>query len=241
MITSEDFEFSGYQAAAFYVRLGISARAALTQVLSEVGEFLDGDPISLPVPPEAPPEIPRILLASKDGSLRFDIALNRADFRWQRTDGVLDISRFLASAERVFQSLNRAAESLPGRLAMVVHRFKPQEDAGKALAKQFCRPELLEDRPRHKGPLNRPEGFELHAFKQYRLGSYTVNSWFRAKTGFVDQKNPRPVVLVEQDLNTPQEQIDQARFSFDDIQQFHRLCASELDTIMHLYFPPPER
>ena len=238
MITGSGFDFSGYQAAAFYVRLAVSVRSVLTQVLGDVGEFLDGDPVSLPVPAEAPPEIPRVLLTSKDQALRFDISLNRADFRWQRTDGVLDLTRFLELAERAFQALNRAAESLPGRLALVVHRFKPQPDVGRALAAHFCRPELLEDSAAHKGPLNRPEAFELHAFKQFRLDRFTVNSWFRAKTGLIDPKNPRSVLLIEQDLNTPREQLEQTRFSSDDIRDFYRLSATELDMIMRLYFPP---
>jgi hypothetical protein len=238
MVTSAGFEFSGYQAAAFYVRLAIGVRSILTQVLGEVGEFLDGDPVSLPVPAEAPPEIPRVMLTSKDRSLRFDISVNRADFRWQRTESVLDLRRFLETAQRAFQTLNLAAESQPGRLALVAHRFKPQQDPGKALAEHFCRPELLENTPRHKGPLNRPEAFEMHAFKQFRLNQFTVNSWFRAKTGLVDTKNPRSVVMIEHDLNTPQEQLEQTRFSLDDIHEFHRLSSTELDTIMTLYFPP---
>jgi len=238
MVTDAGFEFSGYQAAAFYVRLALGVRSILTQVLGEVGEVLDGDPISLPVPAEAPPEIPRVMLTSKDRALRFDISLTRADFRWQRTEGALDLTRFLGNAQRAFQALNRSAESLPGRLALVAHRFKPEPDAGRVLAAHFCRPELLENTPRHKGPLNRPEAFELHAFKQFRLNHFAVNSWFRAKTGTVDTKNPRSVVMIEQDLNTPQEQLEQTRFSGDDIREFHRLSTAELDTIMRLYFPP---
>jgi hypothetical protein len=237
MVTEAGFEFSGYQTAIFYVRLALGARSILTQVLGEIGEVLDGDPISLPVPAEAPPEIPRVMLTSKDRALRFDVSLNRADFRWQRTEAALELTRFLETAERAFQALIRSAESLPGRIALVAHRFKPEPDAGKVLAAHFCRPELLEDTPRHKGPLNRPEAFELHAFKKFRLNHFAVNSWFRAKTGTIDAKNPRSVVMIEQDINTPQEQLEQTRYSLDDIREFHRLSASELDTIMRLYFP----
>jgi len=238
MVTGAGFEFSGYQAAVFFVRLGASVRTILTQVLGDVGEVLDGDPVSLPVPAEAPPEIPRVLLTSKDKALRFDIGLNRADFRWQRTDAPLDLTRFLESALRAFQALSRSAESLPGRLALIVHRFKLQPDAGRALAAHFCRPELLENTPQHKGPLNRPEAFELHAFKQFPVNRFVINSWFRAKTGLMTPTtDPRSVVLVEQDLNTPNEELERARFSLDDIRDFHRLAAGELDTILRLYFP----
>jgi len=236
-LTSTGFEFNSYQAAAFYSRLSLSARTILTDVLRTLGDVLDGDPITLPLPAEAPAELPRVLLTSKDSSLRFDVALSRADFRWNRADSALALTRFLELAQRGFSALHEAAGAMPGRLALVVHRFKPQEDAGKALARHFCLPELLEDGPQRKGPLNRPEAFELHAFKKFQLGRYVVNSWFRAKSGLINPTVPEPIVLIEQDINTLQEQLEEARLSQEDIRDFHRLSQSELDVIMRSYFP----
>jgi hypothetical protein len=196
-ITFRDLQFSGYQAAAFYVNLQFSVGAIVRPLLQRLDNLLDGDPISLPIPEEAPPEIPRIFLTNKDRSLRFDLSPARADFRWQRPDhGEMPLGRFTELAQYAFAGFQEAAQATPGRLALVVHRFKADDRPGFALAEHFCRPELLANEPR-KGPLSRPEAFELHAFKRYHAGRFALNSWVRAKSGtLTNPQGTQPIILV---------------------------------------------
>ena len=45
----------------------------------KVGEIFDGQPVLIPVPSDAPPEIPRIVLNSADNLFTCNVALNRID------------------------------------------------------------------------------------------------------------------------------------------------------------------
>lgn len=245
MIQASAFRFSGYQAAAFYAELQLTARKALPSLLSQLADILDGDPIVLPVPREGPPEIPRLFLTNKDQSLRFEISLVRADVRWQlKEPGVqLDLQQFCEFARHAFAVFHEVTPAAtPGRIALVVHRFQLHENPGKAIAAHFCRPALLSNDPNRKGPLNRPQHFELHAHKRFSLGRFQVNSWVRVKTGtFTEGGKEQPIIFVEQDLNTLAERLADTEFSEDDILEFHHLCINELDFIMRLYFPDVEK
>lgn len=115
------------------------------------------------------------------------------------------------------------------RVAAVVTRYGAQADPGLFLARHFC-----QDRW-HQAPLNRPESFELHAHKSYEHKGFTVNSWFRAKSGLMTEPAASTkVVLAEQDLNTvPREKA----LSDDEISAFFAVCPAELDHVLALYFP----
>jgi hypothetical protein len=123
-------------------------------------------------------------------------------------------------------------------LALVLNRFQRHDTPGRAIAAHFCRPELLSNEPNRKGPLNRPENFELHAHKSYTLEGFSVNSWVRCKTGRIERAGEgQPIVLVEQDINTLAERLGEERFTPESIERFHRAAAAELGQILTLYFP----
>ncbi|MBI4484090.1 MAG: hypothetical protein HY652_14535 [Acidobacteria bacterium] len=245
MILASGFSFGAYQAATFYASLQLTVNKVLPQLLNGLSDVLDGDPIALPVPAEAPPEVPRILLGNKNRSIRFDISHSRADVRWQRPGNELqgwDLRRFCDFAQRAFGLFHEATQAKPGRLALIVNRFQPDEKPGRALASHFCRPALLSNQPGKKGPLNRPENFELHAHKTFELGPFLVNSWVRVKTGLKTEAGERTkIILVEQDLNTLAEKLPDTEFSENEIREFYRLAVPELEVIIRLYFPDTDQ
>ena len=58
------------QTAFFTPGLIFSDKLSLSaQLIKESGNIFDGDPIMLPIPPEAPPEFPRMILKSKDENI----------------------------------------------------------------------------------------------------------------------------------------------------------------------------
>lgn len=247
MIDPTAFRFSGYQAAAFYTNLQLSVAKVLPALLGELADTLGGDPTSLPLPAEAPPELPRLLLSNVDKSLRMDVALSRVDIRWQLTAGgqQLSITDFCAFAERALAVFQASVSANAGRVALIAHRFMPDENPGLLLAAHFCRPELLVREPRYKGPLSRPENFELHSHKTYSLGRFPLNSWVRCKTATLSVGGAagQRVVFVEQDLNTLAEAQEKLSFSTADIREFYALAVPEIEAIARLYLGPrtPER
>jgi hypothetical protein len=234
------FRFSGYQTAAFYLNVQFSINRLLPRLVTELGDTLDGDPIVLPIPADAPPEVPRLVLANKAQSIRVEISLRRTDVRWlrQASGHEMPLNDFSVFSLRALNIFHQAVHLRPGRVALVVNRFQPYENPGTELARHFCRPELLSDDPAHKGPLNRPENFELHSHKKFQMGRFLTNSWMRCKTGMqtIGDRN-RSIIFVEQDLNTLAEVIEETELNDDEIRDFHHLAIGELETILRLYFP----
>jgi len=113
----------------------------------------------------------------------------------------------------------------------VALRQAASDNPGLLLARQYCKDRWL------RGPLNRPEGFELHAHKTFELlPRLTVNRWVRIKTakgGFPDYR----YVTIEQDINTLSEEMDIRRFGPQESAAMFRAAARELDAILGLYFP----
>lgn len=240
MIRHSTFRFSGYQGAAFYANLQLTVGKVLPRLLSELSDVLDGDPITIPVPAEGPAEVPRIILGNKEQSMRMEISLARTDIRWQLKPTVpeLNFDQFSSFAQRAFACFHQITQANPGRVALVLNRFQLHENPGKEIASHFCRPELLLDEPGRKGPLNRPEHFELHAHKRFDLGRFRVNSWVRCKTGtFTEGESRQKIIFVEQDINTLPERLAETEFNEADIREFYELSIAEFDTIMRLYFP----
>lgn len=100
------------------------------------------------------------------------------------------------------------------------------------LAEHFCKEEW------HKKPLNRPEGFELHAHKKYKLESFNVNSWVRSKTGHLQEEGADvSIALVEQDINTLAEESADRSFTSDEFKQFFSIVLKEFDNILQMYYP----
>jgi hypothetical protein len=109
------------------------------------------------------------------------------------------------------------------------------EKPGLFLARHFCKDRW------DKAPLNRPENFELHAHKKFTLASgFEVNSWARSKTGKLSgDGDEKLIVLFEQDLNTLAEEASTRNFCEAEIKKFFGAVATELDSILGLYYPRP--
>lgn len=246
MISFEKFAFVGFQTVGFYNDLRLRTSTVLPRLLASLGADLDGDPISLPIPIEAPKEVPRVILANKDQTLRLDISLARADFRWEYKNQCtpVDLSHFCTLSLRAFSVFSEATETFPGRVALIVRRFQPQDFPGKALAEHFCKPALLSNDPKIKGPFNRPDNFELHAHKVFKLGDLSVNSWVRAKSGFMleeDNQTKTPGIIIEQDINTLAETLSEDEYKNPELSRFLAESSQEFDTILKTYFGKLER
>src|SRR5262245_9635348 len=77
MVRAADFRFNGYQGAALYGDVRLQIKPLLRLFLDRFDSVLDGEPVLLPVPVEAPAEIPRMFLGAKDESIRIEVGLAR--------------------------------------------------------------------------------------------------------------------------------------------------------------------
>ena len=75
MIKYIDFiETSSIQASLFVSNLVFSTSKFLRTILDLCSDKFDGDPVVLPLPENAPREIPRIILERRDKSLKLEIS-----------------------------------------------------------------------------------------------------------------------------------------------------------------------
>ena len=193
----------------------------------------DGD---LAVQEGAPLEIPRIILESTSQEWRCELSPARVNVYWRRaksTGAGVALGDFFEEAARILLRYAALLSPRIARLAALATRFSVHEKPGLFLARHFC-----QDRW-DKAPLNRPENFELHAHKRFTLTSgFTVNSWARSKTGKLSgDGDEKLIVLFEQDLNTLREEESKKEFGEVEIKKFFLASATELDSILGLYFP----
>lgn len=232
MVSAADFEIQRIVVSGFIATDGFSPPNALRHVLEAWPEVYDGEVTSLPLGPDAPPDLPSVVLASGDGAWRLEMSRARVNVAWIRRNGAADdLGQTLTEFARRLADVIERAEAGLGRLAAIVVRRASVAEPGRALARQFAQPQWLE------GPLNRPEGFELHAHKEFLLmPDLTVNSWIRIKAAKGASPDYR-YITVEHDINTLANEQESRRFGRQEIEGMFDNVARELDDILSMYFP----
>lgn len=232
MVQPDDFTTVRILASGFVSSEDLVATSVLSTALTEWPSVYDSAPLSLPLPAELPGEIPSVILSSKDGSYRLEGGRERVNFSWeQRGEAFAELNQTLSVfAHRLSTVFERANGSI-GRFGIVVTRVAAVPEPGLVLSRQFCRDEWLQ------GPLNRPEGFELHAHKTFKLATdLRVNSWIRIRAA-LGQDQGYDQIAVEQDINTLVTERPERNFSRNQLQSAFTNTATELETILSQYFP----
>lgn len=237
MLQFDQFRRERLLASAFVFRDELRADKFLAQLLERFSPVYGGQPVSIPLPPEAPPEIPSVILTSTDGSQRMDISRARVNVARLLKDASPgdDLQPIISELADRLSLVAEVTGVTIGRLGVVLVSQLAVATPGKVLAEQFCRDELL------RGPLNRPEGFELHAHKTFELlPGIDVNSWVRVKSA-MSGAGEYDHVVVEQDINTLATELPTREFSRDETARIFGKAAIQLQAILELYFPKPGR
>lgn len=236
-ISAKSFSLASCQATLFTPDKELSTRRLLADLAPEWTSRFDAEPIALPQAEGMPSEVPRLRLESQTKAWVCQIAPIRIDIFWRRSapdTPQISIESFFSQVSPLLIEYKRVSGSRIGRLAAVINRYSEHSSPGIFLSRHFCRDRWIQS------PLNRPENFELHAHKRYLLETgLTVNSWIHHKTGQVSSAGAeaRPIILVEQDLNTLAE--EEHDFGNDAIRDFFSLVTNEFDKILGLYYPDP--
>ena len=231
-MNSDSFKITSLQVSIFTPALLFSKSRILERMMSNFGGFFDGDTVAIPMPGDAPKEIPRIILHSADGKFKLEIPESRVNFfRYRKDDDVeIDISQILDLSSRVLKEYKDCTHSIIGRLALVVVKFLENENPGFTLARHFCKEKWITEL------FNRPDNFEIHSHKHYTLDGFNINSWVRCKTGRLTKDN-KPIILVTQDINTLAEKLEKRDFSFEQVKAFLEIAYKEQEQILRKYFP----
>jgi hypothetical protein len=237
-LTSSSFITNGVRCVFFTQNSAFNPSLALLSLLELKRPRLDGQVVSLPIPEDAPPEIPRVQVSNREQSYQVEASPARFSFAWQRPVDLQEQPDVVESALQTFTAYQKAVAFRTGRLALTSTRYATRENPAMELVSHFCQSRWLERSEDHVGALSRTENFELHAHKLFRLREQRVNSWVRCKTGRLQQSGAvKPVVVVEQDLNTPVEDLETSVFSTAEAKQVLQAMLNESDHILRLYFP----
>ena|GEM_PF-486828 len=242
VITAADFRTT--QITISFSTPGLQFRAAkvLGFLTAQYGDRFDGDPFTLPLGPVSfgglPPEVPQIILQSKNGHLRLQVGSGRLDLINNTPDQNDDeVVEFITWARELGLQYLRQNTAKAGRIGCVLNRIAGATEPAKALAQHFCKQEWI------AGPLNRPTEFEIHAHKRFRLGDlFEINSWVRVRTvtrklANTDPPWPPNAISVEQDFNSLVEQMESRELTEDEILRFLQAAPSEMRSILDKYFP----
>lgn len=231
MLTAKDFDLVECQVTLFTPALQFLPNKVLVALLEEWGEVFNGDPIVIPASPNLPPGVPRLTLMSKDSRYRIQASAARVDL-FRVKDGELCLPEHLDWTLGVLFRYLGVTNGGVNRVAAVLKRAAALEDPAKLLAGHFCKEKWLH------GPLNRPQEFELHAHKVFKLpNSVAINSWFRCKTVTLVDPPEQRAALVEQDFNTLAQEAEGREFSEAEIREFFASAPPEFDKVLSMYFP----
>jgi len=128
MVTWWNFTHVFVQAAMFTPGHSTFAKSrVVATILREFGERFSGDMQALPLPPDASPEIPRVVLKSDDGSQEVNAAPARLNSVWNRIDAdeSLSLHQAVDRCVEVLEYYVRESGVRVGRLGLVVHRACP--------------------------------------------------------------------------------------------------------------------
>jgi len=236
-----DFRLTAVRLVAFTPNLvDFNPSALLAAVLAKYAKRFDGNVQALPLPEDAPPDFPRVQLASSNGVWGFAASLSRITSSWnlQEEQGgeTAGLAHVVTCCREPIDHHMRENDVRVGRLGLVITRVCRVETPAQTLIDRFCRHDVKEPNS-PDAPLRNSSNFEIHNHKQYESPTgLTVNSWVRCRTGVI-RKHASPIVTVEQDINTLAEEIDEQTFSIEETAAFYDMSVSEAETILRKYFP----
>lgn len=203
----------------------------LMYLLENAGGTLNNQPIILPIPENAPEEIPRIILRSSDNSQELLLKTNRIDIAIARP-----FEKSISESERVEFEKNATHWLLPlidngqirvNRVGVVMQRaFLPEGiSPGAFISAKYCKDEFLEQ------PFGNAKNFEINCLKNYNFLNSMINSWVRIQTLNI-LPSKKQVVGVLNDLN----QVPSSTLrSSEEVANFISNTNTEAEKILSLY------
>jgi len=235
-----EFRTVKFQTVSFTPDLNITNSLKIANTVGSIlGDLLDGETSILPIPQDAPADIPRIILSSSDKRWKLNISLQRTDLFYNsppELDGeIVSIKEYSGISSNFFGGYQKELDLRVQRLAFVTDRVAVKDDALDYVLKKFCNKDQIK-----KGrPFYNAKRFEIHSLKKYDWEDFHINSWVRTKFLPIRTRDNEtaPALLVSNDLNTLSTDEDPgAAFAASEIESFFSDIPDHLDEILELYF-----
>lgn len=167
-----------------------------------LSNLFDGDHVILPIPEDAPSDIPRIQLNSKDKQYSLYIAKSRLDFVFKYKEGKeeIHINNIFQKFLTIFQYFKEEIHTQITRCAIITNWIIKLERLPAAES-------LLSKYIRNEAPIDKPYGLELHCLDRELIAGFEVNKWLRiiATPKITELEQNSVTILI--DINTLAERI----------------------------------
>lgn len=189
------------QIAFFLGSIDLSDRLKVAEAIrSEMGDILNGMPTILPIPDDAPLEIPRIIYPSKDNKSVCNAAVNRFDFIYKLPEGEagIKIKDFQKELPARVSSLNKL---LFDKLKISSHRLGlilNYNALPKGGGLNFLKTNYLENSNDIAVEL------QLHKLTQGTIKGMNINNWIRLVASKKQLATGENHLLAISDINTSQ-------------------------------------
>lgn len=195
------------QVALFTPSIDLSEKINLSSYfLKGSNNLFDGEPIILPLPNDAPPEIPRIILKNKEQTYTLQITTNRIDFIYEdksadsKKNTLTELqTQYLSHLSNITKTLISEIGSKVSRLGFIpVLQYKIDNATSYIIKTYFKDSKLTQS----------TEEINFGILHKIKINEQPTNIWLRVnsfnKPG--DKLNNKLVVLLF-DINTPQELV----------------------------------
>lgn len=231
-----EFKILRLQLVIYTPEIFFKKSTILQKIMESYSDKFDGDIVSIPIPDDAPKEIPRLSLFDSQKKYKFETAINRTDFHIISKESFeieSNLEFYINFYLELIQKYIKCTEASIGRMAIVVTKYIEKENPTNFLVKYFYDKTLVENK--HFNNLN---DFELRFRKVISLKNFKINSWVRcknAKVNFGTKKN-FDSVLVIQDMNTFSEELELKKYSVQDLKEFINLALDKQSNILRNIF-----
>ena len=192
----------------FFPEVIVPDKAKAAVDLNELASgVFDGDPLILPIPDDAPPEVPRFMLLSKDSSYEFQMAKDRLSLKVAtppNSEKPIEPADAFRLGGVLVPHLYEAFHVKPHRAGLVATwAVSPKNGTPTGY--------LLENYVRTGVPLGSPVQAQLHSLEKLNVGQFQTNLWTRILSGTRNRAGgPVDVLLYVFDVNT----FGEVRYSF---------------------------
>lgn len=200
----EQFTTLSIQSALFVHGLDFTDPLSVAQgVRHAAGGLLDGQPGVFPVPPNAPPGVPRIVLSDRANRYQCKLSAGRVDLVFDGSKGKPDPigiiwDGYCTLIRQLAEYFKKKKPTRLWRLGLVMHLFKVLDKSANAHIQAAY---LKDDR------FQSPDEVQLNVLNREDMGPFHINRWLRLRSmRKKEDPNDDRGFGIEIDINTPAEE-----------------------------------
>ncbi len=198
----QDTTVLNLQTVLFVNNLNLTNKLDLARdILQSSTGLYDGDPLILPLPPNAPPEIPRLRLKNSDETFVCNISMNRIDCIYNSTPQSVLLPQ-PALSEKYQSAVADLAEVIKANYGATIFRlgFIPSfmielhnQTSGEYIQQNFIK----------AGTFRHAVDFQLNVLNRYTNDDFELNKWIKFnQIRMGDEKTNKSRLVILFDINT---------------------------------------